>query len=481
MRTTKLPDTETNRSVKPLFKNDIRESSCLHTPVFRVISVVRVATLQSNTQILLEKVNQLETESNVKVCNIESCSAPIQRIKRNEERIIDASYNISDILLLVGSIRNDFESNKTKMHEVLSKEKSDLDIVVKKIEIVIREQNNVRTMKEEMNTVKMSIEQCLTLKDDLKCNDERLRNVNKQMEKFNLDSSFLQQEINRLSQNIHVNYKEVIKLKTLLKSMLLIMMHTTELIRLDNLLGAVQQVEIKKIEVKLDKTEQSVSSLLKEIKTHSEEITKIPDRLHTLNKTTEILSIDIGDKWFLVQKITVVFVLVVFTICGGLLYSRRTQIGDIEKKYASLQKTRINHPCSMNIINILKLNFQESLRNVKQIKRRRPEELENKFCVVSFSPETHNKHRRITRPSVEGRLRIKKMDEADFVVTNDKSVMKIPHCKVILVFVDHNQKDVILETPGEDEEDIKLLTVKTCRKMGADVFVIYVGDEDHNR
>ncbi|XP_063442163.1 uncharacterized protein LOC134722472 [Mytilus trossulus] len=111
------------------------------------------------------------------------------------------------------------------------------------------------------------------------------------------------------------------------------------------------------------------------------------------------------------------------------------------------------------------------------MKRRQPEELENKFCVISFSKETHNKHRRITRPSVEGRLRIKKMDEADFVVTNDKSVLKIPHCKVILVFVDHNQKDVILETPGEDEEDIKLLTVQACRKMGADVFVIYVGDE----
>lgn len=58
------------------------------------------------------------------------------------------------------------------------------------------------------------------------------------------------------------------------------------------------------------------------------------------------------------------------------------------------------------------------------------------------------------------------MDEADFVVTNGKSVLNIPPCKVLLVFVDHNNQDVILEHPIEDDEDIKLLTVQACRKIG---------------
>ncbi|CAG2201691.1 DARS2 [Mytilus edulis] len=56
---------------------------------------------------------------------------------------------------------------------------------------------------------------------------------------------------------------------------------------------------------------------------------------------------------------------------------------------------------------------EKSLSIVEQMKRRQPEELDNKFCVISFSQESHKQHRRITRPSVEGRLRIKKMDEAD--------------------------------------------------------------------
>ncbi|VDI68170.1 Hypothetical predicted protein [Mytilus galloprovincialis] len=275
--------------------------------IFNLSLYTKVATLQSRTQSLLAKVNQLETESNVNIANLvrktESCTVSRKRIKRNEERMTVASKKISELILSVGSIRIDFE---TKMKEVLS-----------------------------------------------------------------------------------------------------------------------------------------------------EEITKIPDRLLTLNKTTENLSTDIEDKWVLVQRTTVAFIITVLSMCGGLLYSRKHKIDDIEKKIRYLTENK-DKPS---------LQY-ESLSIVEQIKRRQPEELENKFCVISFSQETHNKHRRITRPSVEGRLRIKRMDEADFVVTNDKSVLKIPHCKVILVFVDRNQKDVILETPGEDEEDIKLLTVQACRKMG---------------
>ncbi|XP_052060382.1 uncharacterized protein LOC127700774 [Mytilus californianus] len=460
----------------------------------------KVDTLQSNTQSLLEKVNQLETESNEKFSNLvretKSCTSSIQRIKRNEERMIDTSNKISDILLSVGSIRNDFETNITKMKEMLSKEKSDLDYVVKKIETVITEQNNVRTMKEEMITVKRSIEQCLTLKDDVIGNADRLRNVNMQMEKFNIDSSILQQKHNRFSQKIHDNYKKMIQLKTFTQKYVFdneAYMHSsfemlkkdvekiyqnisaidinlsTGLIMLDNfklLVETVQQVKITKMEVKLDKTQHSFSSLLTEVKTHGEEISTILERLQTLKKTTEILSMDIGGKWLLVQTMTVLLVLFVFTICGAQFYNSKTKIGEMEKKIQYLT------------VNKDKPSLQyESLSIVEQIKRKQPEELENMFCVISFSQETHNKHRRITRPSVEGRLRIKKMDEADFVVTNDKSVLNIPRCKVLLVFVDHNQKDVILETPGEDEEDIKLLTVQACRKIGGDVFVIYVGDE----
>lgn len=282
----------------------------------------KVATLQSSTQSLLKRVNQLETESNVKIANLvrktESCIVSRKRIKRNEERMTVASKNISELILSVGSIRIDFE---TKMKEVLSKKKSELDSVVKKLETVITDQDIIiGTIKEEMNTVKRSIEQCLTFKDDLNGNAERLRNVNMQIEKINKDSSFLQQENNRFSQKMHDNYKELIQLKNftqnyvfendanvnsffkmIKKDVKTIYQNvstidarlSTECMMSANLkvlVETVQQKEIKKIGGKLDKTDQSVGSVIKEVKTHGEEITKIPDRLHMLNKTTEILS-----------------------------------------------------------------------------------------------------------------------------------------------------------------------------------------------
>jgi hypothetical protein len=49
------------------------------------------------------------------------------------------------------------------------------------------------------------------------------------------------------------------------------------------------------------------------------------------------------------------------------------------------------------------------------------------------------------------------------------------------VFIDKHHSDEILETPGEDVNDIKLLTVQTCRKMGGDIIEVYtqqMGDED---
>jgi hypothetical protein len=69
------------------------------------------------------------------------------------------------------------------------------------------------------------------------------------------------------------------------------------------------------------------------------------------------------------------------------------------------------------------------------------------------------------KSSVEGK-REKNLSETAYVITDEKSVLNIPNVKVILVFIDKHHSDEILETPGEDVNDIKLLTVQTCRKMG---------------
>lgn len=97
------------------------------------------------------------------------------------------------------------------------------------------------------------------------------------------------------------------------------------------------------------------------------------------------------------------------------------------------------------------------------------------------------------KSSVEGK-REKNMAETDYVITDENSVLNIPNVKVILVFIDKHHLDEILETPGEDVNDIKLLTVQTCRKMGGRytknfcflipdlscVYIVYILFSSHN-
>ena len=110
--------------------------------------------------------------------------------------------------------------------------------------------------------------------------------------------------------------------------------------------------------------------------------------------------------------------------------------------------------------------LQESWTALEKVKRRYESDLENKYCIISFKPETHEGHRRIVKACLEGRRREKSMTESGIVIKDQKSVLKLPPGKVMLVFVDYNEFNIILGTPGQDINDIKLLTVQACRKMG---------------
>ncbi|CAG2240115.1 unnamed protein product [Mytilus edulis] len=201
-----LTDVPAVSEARAYFRKKAELNVILGILIFNLSLYTKVATLQSSTQSLLAKSKSVRDRINVKISNLvrktESCTVSI---KRNEERMTVASKKISELILSVGSIRNDFE---TKMKEVLSKKKSELDSVVKKLETVITDQDIIiGTIKEEMNTVKDLFEQCLTLKDDLNGNAERLRNVNMQIEKFNKDSSFYNKKTTGLVKRCTITIK----------------------------------------------------------------------------------------------------------------------------------------------------------------------------------------------------------------------------------------------------------------------------------
>ncbi|KAK3097323.1 hypothetical protein FSP39_008629, partial [Pinctada imbricata] len=60
-------------------------------------------------------------------------------------------------------------------------------------------------------------------------------------------------------------------------------------------------------------------------------------------------------------------------------------------------------------------------------------------------------------------------------------ILTIPRSKVIIVYVEKNQRNIILEDPDQELGDLRRTTVEAALKMGATVVVVYMHhDESRN-
>ncbi|XP_076110346.1 uncharacterized protein LOC143079071 isoform X2 [Mytilus galloprovincialis] len=105
--------------------------------------------------------------------------------------------------------------------------------------------------------------------------------------------------------------------------------------------------------------------------------------------------------------------------------------------------------------------------------------LDNKVCVLSFYSETMNLHKQLVESALATRRR--KHNIIQYLVRRHEDILNIPPARYIFVFVDFNERNVILENPGQDLGDKKLVTVQAAQKIGADVFVTYVRDRGSNQ
>ncbi|XP_021377310.1 uncharacterized protein LOC110465672 isoform X2 [Mizuhopecten yessoensis] len=101
--------------------------------------------------------------------------------------------------------------------------------------------------------------------------------------------------------------------------------------------------------------------------------------------------------------------------------------------------------------------------------------LARQICVVSFYSETKAFHMRLVESACSGEL--SKVDKVGSLVSNHETIPKLPRAKIFLVFVDFNERNIILEHPDREIGDLRMTTVQGARKMGGDVFVVYVKDK----
>ncbi|XP_065933258.1 uncharacterized protein [Magallana gigas] len=107
-------------------------------------------------------------------------------------------------------------------------------------------------------------------------------------------------------------------------------------------------------------------------------------------------------------------------------------------------------------------NEPKNLKKTSQIR------LENSLCVVGFEEgETQRHHVEMAKDLVgpDKRLQMKSV-----VVTSPDSQVNIPPSKILLMFVDYNERNLIIE---EAEDGIRRRTLDVLIKSGAEVIVVY--------
>lgn len=266
-----------------------------------------IQTLQLHTHNLQGKVKQLETVLNEKFSSLlgdtKTCTASVEKMSKIEEMVKNTSNTANAIDLFFQSKIKEFEvleKDIVKINEKLKKEKSDLYFMVEEIGKVKKERG-------EIEMVKRLAESCLALHNNLTFEIKNITEMTTKMEKLSKNSSFLRQEHNRFSQKLQEFDTKLTEKNNLLNTRISTINSDlgTESLRLNKLkllLDTLQekQGDTSTMESKLDKAQQSVSHIEKDLIKHDKKIekyqqefpsiSKIPERVQTLDETVKKLS-----------------------------------------------------------------------------------------------------------------------------------------------------------------------------------------------
>ena len=58
------------------------------------------------------------------------------------------------------------------------------------------------------------------------------------------------------------------------------------------------------------------------------------------------------------------------------------------------------------------------------------------------------------------------MQVEEFLVRRHEDILQMPKARYIMIFIDFNERNVILENPGQSLGDKKLVTVQAAQKLG---------------
>ncbi|KAK3585118.1 hypothetical protein CHS0354_004310 [Potamilus streckersoni] len=98
--------------------------------------------------------------------------------------------------------------------------------------------------------------------------------------------------------------------------------------------------------------------------------------------------------------------------------------------------------------------------------------LEKKLCIISFYDDTHPLHMRMTQ-SFTQQLN---QQLVEFIIRRHEDILEIPKVFLYFLFVDFNERNVIIEDPTLGLGDLRLTTVQAIQKMSGRIVILYVKD-----
>ena len=96
-------------------------------------------------------------------------------------------------------------------------------------------------------------------------------------------------------------------------------------------------------------------------------------------------------------------------------------------------------------------------------------QLSSKVCVIAFHNETINKHTTHVKELLSKNPATINLTTVQFLVSSVNDVLQVPPCKLYMVFVDFNERNVILEDPTKGLGDMRLTTVQALDMMGGEL------------
>ncbi|XP_033758552.1 uncharacterized protein LOC117340883 isoform X2 [Pecten maximus] len=228
---------------------------------------------------------------------------------------------------------------------------------------------------------------------------------------------------------------------------------------------------VKKLDGKVSGTE----TLTDDVKTLKSTTDEIHERLYNLGEYSwkkvpesqnRIDSLELSSRS--TNAILYLIMVVVFGLVTWEVYTLTSSVG--------VQKRAVQHSSGTHRSQT-PADDQETYRPVRSVLDSiHPSTLNNQICVISFYSETKALHMRLVESACISR-ELRNVERVSSLISVHDNIPNLPRAKVFLVFVDFNERDIILEHPDREVGDLRMTTVQGARKMGGDVFVVYVKDK----